>query len=251
VETSVYQQFYELEQEHWWFAGMRILCLTLLKRLQIGNGGEGTRCLDVGCGSGLWTKELEAFGHVCGLDMAPEALHFCRRRGIHRLVRATADRLPFRSESYGLITAIGVIEHLGDEKDFLSELYRVCRPGGYVLLVTSAYDFLWSRHDEIVHHKRRYTGGQFVQLLVSSGFKVVRKSYANMFLFPPILAIRLGQRLWGGQTIPETGSPDVFLVAPVVNKLLYWILWTEAKLLNFVTFPFGVGLFAIAQKPRR
>ncbi|MFQ5801324.1 MAG: class I SAM-dependent methyltransferase [Candidatus Methylomirabilales bacterium] len=249
METSVYEQFYELEQEHWWFAGMRALCRALLKPLVIGNDGEGTRCLDVGCGAGLWTKELEAFGQVCGLDVAPEALHFCRKRGVSRLVRATAEHLPFRSESYGLITAIGVIEHLDDEKCFLSELSRVCRPGGYILLLTSAYDFLWSRHDEIVHHKRRYTKEQFRRILTTSGFEVVRSSYVNTFLFLPILATRLVQRLSGARAVTGNGSPDVFKPASLINRILYAILWTEAKLLDFVSFPFGVGLFAIAQKP--
>ncbi|MFQ5803913.1 MAG: class I SAM-dependent methyltransferase [Candidatus Methylomirabilales bacterium] len=249
METSVYEQFYMVEKEHWWFAGMRTLCRAMLKRLPIGNGDQETRCLDVGCGAGLWTQELGAFGQACGLDVADEALQFCRRRGNNRLVRATAERLPFKPDSYGLITAIGVIEHIGDEKGFLSELARVCRPGGYVLFLTSAYDFLWSRHDEIVHHKRRYTKGQFTQLLTSCGFQVVRSSYVNTFLFLPILIIRLGQRLSVGPAVLEKRSPDVFIPAPLVNKLLYWILWTETKILNFVSFPFGVGLFAIARMP--
>ena len=249
METSVYEQFYELEREHWWFAGMRTLCRDLLRGLPIGNDCEETSCLDVGCGAGLWTQELGAFGQTSGLDVAAEALHFCRKRGIKRLVRAAAERLPFKPDSYGLITAIGVIEHIGDDKGFLTELARVCRPGGYVLFLTSAYDFLWSRHDEIVHHKRRYTKGQFTQLLTSCGFQVVRSSYVNTFLFFPILIIRLGQRLSGDLARPEKRSPDVFVPARLVNKLLYWTLWTETKLLNFVSFPFGVGLFAIARMP--
>ncbi|MGH9428781.1 MAG: class I SAM-dependent methyltransferase [Terriglobia bacterium] len=251
MEKGVYQQFYELEKEHWWFAGMRTLCLTLLKRLQIGNDGRGTKCLDVGCGSGLWTKELEAIGQVCGLDVAPEALHFCQERGIDRLVRATAERLPFKAESYGLITALGVIEHLDDEQTFLSELYRVCRPGGYVALLTSAYDLLWSWRDEVVHHKRRYTKGKFARLLAKPGFQLVQHSYVNTFLFLPILVFRLGQRLKGAPTVPQKHLSDVFIPAPLVNKFLYGLLWTEARLLNIVNLPFGVGLFAIVQKPSR
>lgn len=124
-----------------------------------------------------------------------------------------------------------------DEKGFLSELSRVCRPGGYILLLTSAYSFLWSRHDEIVHHKRRYTKGEFRRLLTTSGFEVTRTSYVNTFLFLPILAIRLVQRLSGAPVVPEKGSPDVFKSASLVNGFLYTILWIEAKLLNFVSFP--------------
>jgi ubiquinone/menaquinone biosynthesis C-methylase UbiE len=249
MEKGVYQQFYELEQEHWWFAGMRTICRELLKRLPIGNGSDGTRCLDVGCGTGLWTKELESFGPVCGLDLYREALDFCRKRGINRLVHATAENLPFKSHSFSLITAIGVIEHLDDDKCFLAELLRVCRPGGSVLLLTSAYEVLWSRHDEIVHHKRRYTNADLRRLLITSGFEIVQSTYVNTFLFPPILAVRLIQRLSSASAASQNGSPDVFKPASPINGILYSILWFEAKLMNFVSFPFGVGLLAITRKP--
>lgn len=250
VETSVYKQFYELEQEHWWFAGMRTICRDLLKRVVGANDGDRTlTCLDVGCGTGLWTKELESFGQVCALDVAPEALAFCRERGINRLVHATAENLPFKSHSFNLMTAVGVIEHLDDDKQFLAELLRVCRPGGHVLLLTSAYELLWSRHDEIVHHKRRYTNADLRRLLITSGFQVIQNSYVNTFLFPPILAIRLIQRLSSVSGASQNRTPDVVKPASLVNGILYSILWFEAKLMNFISFPFGVGLLTIIRKP--
>lgn len=249
MEQAVYEQFYKLEKDHWWFAGMRTICRSLLGRLTIGTDRGRTRSLDVGCGTGLWTTELDSFGQVCGLDLAPDALEFCRRRGIQRLVQATADRLPFRSESLNLITALGLIEHLDNDTRFLSELSRVCKPGGYVLLLTSAYDFLWSQHDDIVHHKRRYTRTRFSRLLTTSGFQVLRSTYVNTLLFLPILGVRFVQRLSGVSATAQYGSPDVFMPPSLVNRFLYGLLWAEARLLNFVSFPFGVGLLAIVRKP--
>jgi ubiquinone/menaquinone biosynthesis C-methylase UbiE len=250
MEKGVYQQFYELEEDHWWFAGMRTICRDLLKRLIVGNYDDRVlRCLDVGCGTGRWTKELEFFGQVYALDVAPEALDFCRKRGIHRLLHATAENLPFKSRTFSLITAIGVIEHLDDDKHFLEELLRVCRPGGYVLLLTSAYNLLWSRHDEIVHHKRRYTNAALSGRLITSGFKVVQSSYVNTVLFPPILAVRLIQRLSGASAASRNRSPDVFKPASLINGILYSFLWFEAKLMKFIGLPFGVGLLTITRRP--
>lgn len=127
-----------------------------------------------------------------------------------RLVRASALQLPLASASFDVITMLGVIEHLDDDKDVCAELHRVCRPGGIVLFLTSAYQFLWSRHDEIVHHKRRYTDEQFRKLLERVGFETIRSSYVNAILFPLVLAIRLAQRMLGitgrGRTALRTSS---------------------------------------------
>ena len=249
MEKEVYQQFYDLERDQWWFAGMRLICRTVLERRLGGAGAGAARCLDVGCGTGLWTKELERFGPGWGLDFSPEALAFCRQRGMARLVRASASSLPFADGSFGLLTALGVIEHLDDDKGMLAELHRVCKPGGHVLFLTSAYQLLWSRHDEIVHHKRRYTDDQFRKLLEGAGFETVRSTYVNTFLFPLVLAVRLVQRMLGTTETAGSGSPDVFMPPAIINRLLYLVLWAEAKLLRVMGFPFGVGLLALARKP--
>jgi SAM-dependent methyltransferase len=204
----------------------------------------------VGCGTGLWTKELQTFGPVVGLDISAEALSFCKQRGIAQLVNASADHLPFIQESYRLITALGVIEHLGDDWRFVSELYRVCAPGGYVLLLTSAYRFLWSRHDDIVHHKRRYVRNELKILLRSAGFELVKVTYVNTILFPCILLFILFQRLRRGRPMElSQGSPHLFCSGVIVNQFLRCLLDLEGKLLTYTTFSFGVGLLTVARRP--
>jgi len=249
VEQSVYQQFYRIEKDHWWFVGMRDICRTVLNRSLPQPGGTEQKYLDVGCGTGLWTTELSELGVSCGLDFSPDALTFCQKRGVKQLVRASATSLPFADGSYSIITALGLIEHLDDDKGFLRELYRVCRPEGHILLLTSAYKFLWSQHDEIVHHKRRYTCGQLKSILAASGFVPVCISYVNTILFIPILFIRLIQRF-----LPEKaetqGSPDLFVPPRLVNRILFSMLWLEAKLINIICpYPFGVGIVVLARKP--
>jgi ubiquinone/menaquinone biosynthesis C-methylase UbiE len=248
MDHSVYQQFYKIEKDHWWFKGMRAICRRVLKRAKV-NNDKTSRCLDIGCGTGLWTIELAEQGEVYGLDFSPEALSFCQKRGLKGLMRASAMSLPLIQDSFETITALGLIEHLDDDKGFLAELYRICAPGGYILILTSAYEVLWSRHDEIVHHKRRYTRRQLESLSAMSGFEIVYTSYVNTILFPPILAIRLFQWLVGASAEGGQGSPDLFLPRPLINKLLYGLLWTEARLLNFFAFPFGVGIVLLARRP--
>lgn len=249
MEPAVYEQFYRVERDHWWFAGMRAIFRGVLSRGMDRGGPARIRCLDIGCGTGLWTKEMETFGTVWGLDVAPEALRFCRLRGLRRLVQASAERLPFVEGTFGLITALGVIEHLDEDGAFMRELYRVCAPGAHVVLLTSAYRFLWSQHDVIVHHRRRYTRGEVRRLAETAGFEVVQSSYVNTLLFPPIAGIRMVQRVIPRPARPEAGTPDLFVPPAPVNWLLYAALWIEAQLLNLISFPFGVGLYLRARKP--
>lgn len=253
MEQSVYQQFYEIEKDHWWFIGMRAVCRSLLESVGANSSVRSGRSLDVGCGTGLWTKELDADQQACGLDFSDDALTFCQQRGLKKLVRASAGALPFASSSHQLISSLGVIEHLDDDRSLLLELSRVCAPGGYVLILTSAYNFLWSRHDDIVHHKRRYTRDDLRGLLDSSGLETVRVSYINTILFVPIILYRFFQRVLGMSEKGETsdhGSPDLVTPHGLINRLLVWVLLLEVKLLTLFDLPFGVGIVVLARKPQ-
>lgn len=249
MEHGVYQQYYDLEQHHWWFAGMRAICQSVLKRIS-GLSPETSLCLDVGCGTGLWTKQLESFGTTWGLDVSEEALKFCRERGIHRVILAPGEEIPFSDRHFDIITSLGVIEHVTDHERFAAELHRVCKPGGYALLLTSAFPMLWSQHDDIVHHKRRYRKRGFEAVLQTAGFNIVKCSYVNAVLFPMLLPLRLLQRvlttkpLLVGQT-----TSDVFMPPAFLNRLLYQLLVWEARCLPHIDLPVGVGLVALVQRP--
>ena len=249
MEHAVYQQFYELERDHWWFRGMRTICRSQLARASQLNGRGRLRCLDIGCGTGLWTSELESLGTVWGLDVAPEALQHCRARGLRRLIRGLAERLPIADDSCDVVTALGVLEHVDDDAGLIDELARVCRPGGHVLLLTSAYRGLWSAHDEAVHHKRRYTRAELLRLLSRSEFEIVKLSYVNALLLPAIVGFRLAQRLFQRRCVERPSrSPDVFRVPGPLNHLLYACLWAESRWLRQANLPWGVGVLAVVRR---
>jgi ubiquinone/menaquinone biosynthesis C-methylase UbiE len=246
LEREVYRKFFELERENWWFSGMRSIYDRQIKRLKSSAALE--RILDVGCGTGVWTKQLGQFGSAVAIDFSKEALLFCRARGLSNLLQASACEIPFHSDTFSLVTAFGVIEHVEEDQGMLSELYRVCRPGGYVLLLTSAYQFLWSYHDDFVHHKRRYLRSELLSKVEGAGFDVCKISYVNSILFPGIAGVRMLQRI--GRFRPQRAEEvtDIFDVKGVLNRVLRSVLEAEAFLLQFVSFPFGVGLMCIARK---
>jgi O-antigen biosynthesis protein len=100
---------------------------------------EPASVLDAGCGSGYGVAELGAAAAVIGVDASVEAIDYARgnfsRPGVHFLP-AVCEALPFADESFDLVLAFEVIEHLKRWEDFLAEARRVLRPAGVLLVST-------------------------------------------------------------------------------------------------------------------
>lgn len=248
MEESVFKQFCDLENRHWWFKGMYALCLDELKRSILSKTNE-LIILDIGCGTGHFTQFMLNFGKVFAIDNATDALDICRKQGCKYIIQGNAEALPIIDESCDIITALGLIEHLESDLMFLSEIHRILKPGGYGLILTSAYKFLWGEHDVVVHHKRRYTKSSIKKLLTGTKLEHVRVSYVNTFLFLPILFTRIVIRKCSIHHNKMGGSPDLFMVPQLINQLLYWLLRIESWLLKMINLPFGVGLLVVVHKP--
>ena len=248
MEKHIYRQFYELEKDHWWFRGMRYLCRSAIDRY-CGDRPAGP-ILDVGCGTGELTRSLGGLGEVFGADRSDEALGLCKRRGMGGLVRTLAESLGFRDDSFSLVVAFGLIEHLDRDRAFLAETNRILRDGGYLVMLTSAYRFLWGAHDDTVHHKRRYTLGGIKSMAKAAGYSARKASYVNSFLFPPIAAARAFQNVLGFGKSGKGGHSDIAKTTPVLNSVLYKVLQAEAQLMKLINYPFGVGILYIGKKER-
>ncbi|MBI4322971.1 MAG: class I SAM-dependent methyltransferase [Candidatus Omnitrophica bacterium] len=252
MEGAAYAQFHELERSHWWFRGMYALCHDALKRHVVSPGALARlRALDVGCGTGCWTRRLQEHSEAVALDLAPEALALCRRQGVSSIVQGQADALPIVGESCDLVTALGLMEHLEHDEQFLREVRRVLKPGGVGLLLTSAYRVLWGRHDDVVHHKRRYRRSALTRMIRAVDFEVIKVSYVNAALFVPILLMRLVERVGMRPLRESPGSPDLFRVPSLINHVLYGVLRLESLALRWLSWPFGVGLLAVVRRPVR
>ena len=233
-----------MEDVHWWFVARRRIFLTVLDRYLDGTSG---RILDVGCGTGTMLRHLARYGDPEGIDVDAEAIEYCHARGLTRVAQAPADSLPFAEDTFGLVTALDVVEHVEDDRAVFREMHRVLRPGGTLLLSVPAYMFLWGRQDDINLHKRRYVAAQIRERLASAGFEVVRLTYINAILFPAIAALRLVRHLLPK---PRTLESDFSVPAPrPVNFLLGEIFGAERFLVKEVDIPFGVSIMAVARKP--
>jgi len=191
-------------------------------------------------------QELGQAGRlVVGLDRSAQALRFCRLRQQRRLCRSDAVALPFKDGKFDLVTALDVCEHLNDDAAGLREIARVTRPGGWVILTVPAFAFLWSDHDRVLWHKRRYTLSQLTARVTGAGLSVARISYFNLPIFPAACVFRFAKRIWKRRGPPTS---DFLAVPPLLNSLLTRLLALETSALKRLNLPLGLSLVCVARK---
>lgn len=245
MRKEMYQHIQGVEQTHWWYVARRKIIFDWVGQTLVNYSSP--KILDVGCGTGFNVEYLQTNGYtrVTGLDFSIDGLSFCQSRYLTRLICGDGTYPPFCNESFDVIIALDLIEHLADDVWALQELERLLKPNGALIIFTPAFNFLWGLQDEVSHHYRRYTAGELRQKLIGVGLGICKLTYANTFLFPIIWAGRTALRL-SGNNIQGTSEND--LHPGWSNNLLQTIFAAERPLLHYVDLPFGVSLLCVAKK---
>jgi SAM-dependent methyltransferase len=251
MDERLYDQFADIGDQHWWFAGRRQIVEAVLRQSLGGDrpsgAGGGRRILDVGCGTGTMLGMLAQFGTVQGLELSPEAIAACHARfgsSIDVEQGLIPDDVP-TDASWDVVGAFDVLEHLDDDVLALKRFREALRPGGRLVLTVPAFMFLWGQQDILSHHRRRYRAGQLRQALMGAGFCVERVCYFNTWLFPAVAVLRLARRLPGRGAREPRSDFDVPMSR--VDGLLERIFASERHILRRASFPFGVSLLALAR----
>jgi SAM-dependent methyltransferase len=263
-----YEVMFNVEDDHWWFVGRRAIVFMQIEEalgarafsppaldqaLPAENQQTGMRSrpdalpalrlLDIGCGTGATMDHLNSYGQVVGIDLSEIPLSFSRRRGHDRVICASATELPFEDDSYDLITALDVIEHLDDDVKGLREIRRVLSPGAPAVIFVPAFQSLWGPNDDQSGHKRRYRIDQLRAAVEAAGLHIERISYANITMFIPIWLGRKILKLLG-----RTEQAENRINHRSINKLLAVVFASEAEWLRRHTLPFGVSIVCLARK---
>jgi ubiquinone/menaquinone biosynthesis C-methylase UbiE len=233
------------ERDHFWFRGFRRFVTPLVREA----AGErpDARILDCGSGTGVNLAWLRAHGRPVGIDLTWTGLAYARSRGERRLAQATATALPFGDATFDLVTSFDVITALpdADEAGALSEMHRVLRPGGFIVINTAAMEMLKGNHSLLAREVRRYTRRTLATRLTRVGFDIRRMTYTNASITPLVAAVRFVQRWSGGH---EESEREISIPPAPLNAALTALLAVEAAALRFVDLPFGSSLLALAQK---
>jgi SAM-dependent methyltransferase len=227
----------EEEERHWWFMGRREVILRVMRQVF---RSRDLMLAEIGCGSGFLLESLSEFGSVIGVEASEEFLRLARLRG-RQVLRGSLPRdIPVEAGSLDGALLLDVLEHIEDEAEALRAVRRLLKPSGTLLCTVPAYQFLWSGHDVVLGHRRRYTARGLRSSLERAGFRVSRLTYFNMLLAVPIAAARLVRKSRG------SAAHDLIPLSPRLNRFLAGIFAWEGRLLRHVSFPFGISILAVA-----
>ncbi len=238
MDAQVYQQMIELEDTHWWFVARRSIIEQLIRRLDLPKEAE---IFEVGCGTGGNLAMLNRHGKVYGMELNQTARTFASNLQLGEIQPGCLPNdIPFVDRQFDLIVLLDVLEHVDEDTASLQALFPKLKPDGYLLITVPAFAWLWSKQDEILHHKRRYVLRDLAQVVCAAGYHVEFVSYFNFVLFPLIAGIRLLQGLLnqGGNEVTMTPKP--------INQMLTFLFALERHVIGRLSLPFGVSLMLLA-----
>lgn len=239
MERVIYDRMHEQESEHWWFLARRKILNTVIDRhIHLPNEAA---ILEAGCGTGGNLNMLATKGSVSAFEPDETARDLARSSsGMRVEPGALPDQIPFANASYDMIAMFDVLEHVEDDLASLKALAtRLKAPASRIILTVPALPFLWSNHDVMHHHFRRYTKTSLRSVINTAGLKVETIFYFNSLLLPPAIAARMVKKITRDTTPDEAMPPDL------LNSILTSIMASERHFADRISLPAGLSLCAI------
>ncbi|KEQ53123.1 Type 12 methyltransferase [Sphingobium chlorophenolicum] len=238
MDRSAYASMSAQEQDHWWFVARRAIIDSLI-RAHVPLPPEA-HILEAGCGTGGNIPLLAQFGTLDAMEYDADARALASARGLCRVEPgALPDAIGFGDTRYDMIALLDVLEHIDQDEASLHALGARLAPNGRLLLTVPAAPWLWSDHDVLHHHKRRYTHEGLLQVVRAAGLKVEVSGYFNSLLFPLAVAQRFAHQ-WLRRDAPLDARPS-----PLINAALQRVFAAERHVLGRIPFPVGLSLYAI------
>jgi SAM-dependent methyltransferase len=244
MDKSVYNTLSNVADQHWWRRGKLAILHNVLSGLNI---PENAHILEAGCGIGGYLPLLAQFGTVKAFEPSEFATpHLANFKSIAEIETGSLpDDIPFTEDSFDLIAAFDVLEHVKDDQAALCNMRKRLRPDGLLLLTVPAYQWLWTRNaDELQHHFRRYSRKGLNKVCDSANLEVISSSYFNTFLFPLAAMARLIDKM------TDRGLSQIGDHLPVYNEIFKKVFSSEKLLIPSPGFPFGLSILTLAKRKK-
>ena len=242
MDKNYYNDYFYLERENWWFKVRASIIFDHLRK-----NIPSTRplhILNVGAATGHTSVLLEEFGEVVSIEYDQECFEFTKEKLAINIINASATALPFADDTFDLVCAFDIIEHIEDDDVAVKEMGRVCKKEGILCLTVPAFMGLWSKHDDINQHHRRYIMSSLLPLLNELQGEIIYNTYFSTNLFIPLYVFRKLTRVIPEKWIRKDAGSDFTIIhrESKVNNVLYRIFSLERLWLQKYRFPFGSSI---------
>lgn len=235
----------QFEQFYWWHKGKTHMLTMLLDKFVSEQNGE-LNILEVGCGTGATLQALKPWGTINGVDIEQQAVNYCKSKGFENVeCKDIFDLDSHYSNKYDVVVCLDVLEHIQNDVGAMKKIRGVLKNSGVAIISVPAHKFLWSEHDEALHHKRRYHTTELLQKLKDANFEILKYTYFVFVLFFPILLFRTINTFFRKHAYPT----DSYFVFPrKINDFFIKVLDAEIAFVKRFRLPVGTTLIAVVQK---
>ena len=235
------------ERDHFWFHGFRRFVAAAARARRPSRRSRRAAHPRLRLRHRQQPADAPPVRHAFGIDLTYSGLAYSHERGERRVAQASATALPFPDATFDIVTSFDVIYAL-DDRDAataLNEMYRVMRPGGYLVLNVAALPGLRGNHSVLGGEVQRFTRPALRAHLERAGFSVKRLTYTNVTILPIVAGVRFGQRIFGHRE----STSEISVPPRPLNAALSAVLAVEAAALKVVDMPLGSSLLALASRP--
>ena len=239
MDRIVYDRMAAHDSTHWWYRARRDILADYLTRY--GSLPKDAKILEIGCGTGHNLPMLAAFGSIDAIEIDPAAREIASERLGKPVGAAPLPELPGVPRGhYDLIAVLDVVEHIEDDVAALKAMADCLAPGGKILIAVPAHQWMWSAHDTVNHHHRRYSKATLKAAIETAGLEPEKLGYFNSLLFPLAAAARIAGRMTGRDDSDDSPPPKP------VNALFETIFRLERHLVGRVPMTPGVSIVTLA-----
>ena len=235
MDNKTFSRQIKNQKKHWWFQARKKIIDQIISSINL---KKKKNILDFGAGSGVNLDMLRKHGLVDIHEQNKYARAVIKKE---KKIKNLYSTLKIKKNFYDLILLADVIEHVKQPKELLKDLKKFLKKDGHILITVPAYEFLFSKKDEVLGHYRRYNKELLKKEL--SGFKVENISYFNTFLCIPIIIMTMLNKFLKRDYIKQVETTPNF----ILNKLCYIIFASEKYFIKYFSLPFGISIYVLVK----
>jgi SAM-dependent methyltransferase len=183
----------QYEDDSYWFKHRNNVIINSVKKFS-----HSEPFFDIGGGNGFVSSGLQKEGvEVYLVEPGVVGANKAKQRGVKNVICSTLEDAQFKDSSLDSVGFFDVLEHIEDDNQFLKNITRFLKPGGFLYLTVPAYQFLWSEDDKYAGHYKRYTITELSKMLKQHNYQIKYATYIFSFLTFPILILRTIPTLLG------------------------------------------------------